>query len=83
MKIETKFNIGNKVWIVRDLKNHIQLSASSIEYITVDNEGLIYGMKNGDEAIEGQLINYSDKDLLHNTISGISTVQNNQEHIED
>lgn len=69
MKIETKYNIGDKVWIVYEANTQYGLSGevsvydAEIESITVDSEGLYYNIQYCNHK-ENEIIPYEDKEAL-------------------
>lgn len=81
MKIETKYNIGDRIWIVyentiRDMNNNFVLSGeinlfdTTISEITVHNNGFEYYPEEGEfEGIEEKdIILYEDRKKLLATI---------------
>lgn len=70
MEIKTKHNIGNHVWIVRYLEAHriVQVYDANIDYITIDKEGIVYGTKEGDDAVEDEIVPYNDLQQLSQVI---------------
>lgn len=81
MKIETKYNIGDRIWIVyenttRDIKNNLVLTGeislfdTTISEISVNNNGFEYYQEEGDfEGIEEKdIILYEDRKKLLATI---------------
>ena len=69
MKIETKYNIGDKVWIVYEantpngLSGEVNVYDAVIESITVDSEGLYYNTQYCDNK-ENEIVPYEDKEAL-------------------
>ena len=69
MKIETKYNIGDKVWIVYEarlsngLSGEVSVYDAEVESITVDSEGLYYNTQYCDHK-EDEIVPYEDKEAL-------------------
>lgn len=65
MKINTKFNIGDHIWVVKEYQGLVSLYDDIIEYINVNKEGISYYMKETDiESSEKDLILYEDYNKL-------------------
>ncbi len=69
MNIKTKFEIGQKIWIVYKNKGEVHMYCEPIEYIDIDKNGLIYCTENSyDEVKEEDVILEDDKDKLFNKV---------------
>lgn len=69
MKINTKFNIGDHIWVVKEYKGMVTLYDDIIEYINVDKDGVSYFMKEADiESSEKDLVLYEDYTKLADKI---------------
>lgn len=82
MEIKTKYNIGDRVWVVkeadyynsetnkRELAGVLEVFDDYIESIQVFNEGVIYNLRQADmlEFYEHEIILYDDKKTLVNRI---------------
>ena len=67
MKIETKFNIGDRVWIVYDYKGEVHVYYDEIDSITIEKNGkLLIWFKDSDamDVYEEGLIEYEDLKTL-------------------
>ena len=68
MEIKTKYNIGDRVWIVkeRELAGVLEVFDDYIELIQVYNEGVIYVSRQADmlDLFEHDIILYKDKEKL-------------------
>ena len=67
MKIETKFNIGDRVWIVYDYKGEVHVYSDEIDSITIEKNGkLLIWFKDSDamDVYEEGLIEYEDLKTL-------------------
>lgn len=63
MKIETKFNIGDRVWIVYEYKGEVNVYSDEIDSITIEKGGrLLIWFKDSDamDVYEEELIEYND-----------------------
>lgn len=63
MKIETKFNIGDRVWIVYEYKGEVNVYSDEIDSMTIENSGrLSIWFKDSDamDVYEEELIEYND-----------------------
>lgn len=70
MEIKTTYAIGDHVWIVRYIEAYkiVQVYDAIIDYITIDKDGYVYGTKQGDDAIEDEIVPYDDLQQLSQTI---------------
>lgn len=63
MKIETKFNIGDRVWIVYENRGEVNVYSDEIDSMTIENSGrLLIWFKDSDamDVYEEELIEYND-----------------------
>lgn len=63
MKIETKFNIGDRVWIVYEYKGEVNVYSDEIDSITIEKGGrLLIWFKDSDamDVYEEELIEYNN-----------------------
>ena len=71
MKIETKYEIGQHVWVVYENNKEVCVYDDYISYISIE-DGLVYGMKEGySEASEEEIILYDEADKLVDKIKKI------------
>ena len=71
MKIETKFNIGDRVWIVYENRGEVNVYSDEIDSMTIDNSGrLLIWFKDSDamDVYEEDLIRYEDLKTLSERI---------------
>lgn len=72
MKIETKYEIGQKIWIVYKNKGEVCLYCEAILEIAFDKNGFWYTTENSyDEIKEKDVILENDKDKLFEAIQKI------------
>lgn len=67
MKIETKFNIGDRVWIVYENRGEVNVYSDEIDSMTIENSGrLSIWFKDSDamDVYEEDLIRYEDLKTL-------------------
>ena len=67
MKIETKFNIGDRVWIVYENRGEVNVYSDEIDSMTIENGGrLLIWFKDSDamDVYEEDLIRYEDLKTL-------------------
>lgn len=67
MKIETKFNIGDRVWIVYEYGGEVHVYSDEIDSITIEKSGkLLIWFKDSDamDVYEEDLIRYEDLKTL-------------------
>ena len=67
MKIETKFNIGDRVWIVYENRGEVNVYSDEIDSMTIENSGrLSIWFKDSDamDVYEEDLITYEDLKTL-------------------
>lgn len=63
MKIETKFNIGDRVWIVYENRGEVNVYSDEIDSMTIENSGrLSIWFKDSDamDVYEEELIEYNN-----------------------
>lgn len=63
MKIETKFNIGDRVWIVYECRGEVNVYSDEIDSITIEKGGRLLIWFKGSDAMdvyEEELIGYND-----------------------
>lgn len=69
MEIRTKYEIGQKIWIVYENKGEVCMYCEPILDIVIDRNGLVYGTENSyDEIKEEDIITENDKDKLFEKI---------------
>lgn len=71
MKIETKFNIGDRVWIVYENRGEVNAYSDEIDSMTIGNSGrLLIWFKDSDamDVYEEDLIRYEDLKTLSERI---------------
>ena len=71
MKIETKYNIGDKVWVVYENQGEVCVYDTEITDIFIDKNGINYYGKEGTDYSEDLLISYNEKDKLLERILSI------------
>ena len=71
MKIETKYNIGDKVWIVYENSGEVSLYDTEITEIGYNKDGIIYYTKECNDYAEEILIAYNEKDKLLKRIESL------------
>lgn len=71
MKIETKYNIGDKVWVVYENQGEVCVYDTEITDIFIDKDGINYYGKEGTDYLEDLLISYNEKDKLLERILSI------------
>ena len=71
MKIETKYNIGDKVWVVYENQGEVCVYDTEITDIFIDKDGINYYGKEGMDYLEDLLISYNEKDKLLERILSI------------
>lgn len=66
MQIKTKFNIGDRVWIVEEFKGIVSAYSDIIESYNISKDGNIPWFKESDafDVKEEELIAYEDKESL-------------------
>lgn len=88
MKIETKYNIGDKVWIVYEantqygLTGEVNVYDAEIEGITVDSEGLYYNTQYCDNK-ENEIVPYEDKEAIVAKIQEVMNAIHKREEEND
>ena len=94
MQIKTKYNIGDRVWVVkeadyynietkkRELAGVLEVFDDYIESIQVYNEGIIYVLRQADmlELFEHEVILYEDKKGLVERIEEVMEIINKREN---
>ena len=69
LKIETKYEIGQKIWIVYEHNGEVCIYDTTIESISIDKDGILYFSEEGcDELREDDIILYDDTVALLNKI---------------
>ena len=71
MKIETKYNIGDRVWVVYENQGEVCVYDTEITDIFIDKNGINYYGKEGTDYLEDLLISYNEKDKLLERILSI------------
>ena len=64
MKIETKYNIGDKVWVVYENQGEACVYDTTISEMGFDKDGITYYTEEGNDYTEDFLIAYNEKDEL-------------------
>lgn len=65
MDIKTKYNIGDRIWVIYQKRGEICVYDDFISWITYDEEGINYGLKEcGDDIRENRVILYEETDKL-------------------
>lgn len=94
MQIKTKYNIGDRVWVVkeadyyntetrkRELAGVLEVFDDYIELIQVYNEGVIYVLRQADmlELFEHEIILYDNKEGLVKKIEEVMEIINKREN---
>lgn len=94
MQIKTKYNIGDRVWVVkeadyyntetrkRELAGVLEVFDDYIESIQVYNEGVIYVLRQADmlELYEHEVILYDNKEGLVKKIEEVMEIINKREN---
>lgn len=94
MQIKTKYNIGDRVWVVkeadyyntetrkRELAGVLEVFDDYIESIQVYNEGVIYVLRQADmlELYEHEVILYDNKEGLVKKIEEVMKIINEREN---
>lgn len=68
MKIETKYNIGDRVWVVYEANGEASVYDTVIEEIAFNNKETYYYGKEAIDIREPNMIPYNDSDELYNKI---------------
>ena len=68
MKIETKYNIGDKVWVVYENQGEVSVYDTIVEEIVFNNKETYYYGKEAIDIYEPNMILYNDSDELYNKI---------------
>ena len=71
MKIETKYNIGDRVWIAYEDRGEVSVYDTTIDSISYEKEGLCYYTKECNDYLEEQIIPYENKSELLSRIEEI------------
>ena len=72
MKIETKYDIGQRIWIVYEHKGEAHIYEDEIAEICFAKDEILYFLKKGcDEVEEKDIILYEDTESLINKIKEI------------
>lgn len=86
MKIETKFNIGDRIWIVYEDRKEIHVYSDEIDSMCVErnNKVAIY-LKNSDafDTYEEDVFKYEDTEGLMNKIKELDDKIRKEEEHED
>lgn len=74
MRIETKYSLGDRIWVIySDTNREVRLYEDIIKEIVINNEKILYyGDVCGEEIEEKDIILYTDMDKLIDTIKNIS-----------
>ena len=87
MKIETKYNVGDKVWIVYEASNQygktgeVSIYSATIEAIWVDNDGVYYSTEYNENK-EDEIVLYTDHEGLVKAITNLMNKINEREEKE-
>lgn len=87
MKIETKYNIGDRVWIVYEantqygLAGEVSIYSATIEAIFVDDDGIHYSTEYNDNK-EDEVVLYTDHEGLVKSIIDLMNKINEREEKE-
>ncbi|HCC04025.1 MAG TPA: hypothetical protein DEP51_04115 [Clostridiales bacterium] len=68
MKIETKYSIGDRVWVVYENQGEVSVYDTVIEEIAHNNKETYYFGKEAIDIHEPNMILYNDSDELYNKI---------------
>ena len=68
MKIETKYNIGDRVWVVYEARGEVSVYDTIIEEIVHNKTETYYFGKEAIDIHETNMIPYNDSDELYNKI---------------
>lgn len=80
MKIETKYNIGDRVWVVYEDRGEVSVYDTTIDSICYEKDGLCYFTKECNDYLEEMLIPYSDTtELLNRIISLMNEIHKREE----
>ena len=71
MEIKTKYNIGDRVWIVYEDRGEVSVYDTWIDSIGYDKEGLTYYTRELNDYSEEAIILYKEKDKLLERIETI------------
>lgn len=71
MEIKTKYNIGDRVWIVYEDRGEVSVYDTWIDSIGYDEEGLTYYTREANDYPEEAIILYKEKDKLLERIETI------------
>ena len=71
MQIKTKYNIGDRVWIVYEDRGEVSVYDTWIDSIGYDKEGLTYYTRELNDYSEEAIILYKEKDKLLERIETI------------
>lgn len=84
MKIETKYNIGEKVWIVYEWSGEVAVYSDIIDGYTYSEDGLSIWLKNSDvsDMKEEDLILYDDLEQLAERIKEIDKKTNEKQNVK-
>lgn len=87
MKIETKYNVGDKVWIVYEASNQfgkigeVSIYSTTIEAILVDDDGVHYSTEYNENE-ESEVVLYTDHEGLVKAIIDLMNKINEREEKE-
>lgn len=81
MEIKTKFNIGDRVWIVEEYQGEVLVYSDTIESFCISKDGITPWFKDSDafELKEEELISYEDKESLIQKIYKLDKTLNEKE----
>lgn len=86
MKIETKFNIGDRIWVVYEHRGEIRIFSDEIDGMMIerDNKVTLY-LKNSDavDAHEEDMFEYNDMEGLMNKVKELDDKIRKEEEHED
>ena len=80
MQIKTKYEIGQKVWVIHENRGEVCIYDDTISEICVTEEGLHYLLKEScNELKEDDAILYDEKEKLLNEIESLMQEIHNKE----
>lgn len=83
MKIETKYEIGQHIWIVYEYKGEVHVYEDEVMEICLTKKGIVYFPKfDGDELEESEIILYEDTEKLVNKIKEVmEEIKKNEKNV--
>ncbi len=84
MKIETKFNIGERVWIVYEYNGEVNVYSDEIDSMVVEKDGriqLYFKVSDSFDTYEEDVFSYNDMEGLMNKIKELDDkIREKEEH---